>query len=171
MELRQSLVSHRKTGGWRAHGATLYLGVGTTRSSSTISALVPSSRQTPAPTRAGHAGGRPRAQRRGTGYGAGDRAQGHTVQGRGTPARDASPAHARPPRSPSPALLRGEGDSLPLLTNVSSMRVATCVPIGMRTYRRRMLWGEGGWCDLHALPLISGSSTIGLRGRLREGQW
>jgi len=30
-------------------------------------------------------------------------------------------------------------------------------------------WGEGGWCDLHALSLVNGSDTIGLQGRLREG--
>ncbi len=55
MELRPSPVSHRKTRVSRAHGATLYPGVGTTRSSSITAALVPSSRQTPAPTRAGPA--------------------------------------------------------------------------------------------------------------------
>jgi len=68
MELRWSHVLSVKTGGWRGHGATLYLGRGTTRSSSTIAALVPSPREA---ARAHGWQGRPRAQRRGGGYGAG----------------------------------------------------------------------------------------------------
>jgi len=72
MELRQSPVSHRKTGVSRDHGATLYPGVGTTHSSSTIAALVPSPRQPP--TQAARTGSPARS----------DGAQG---MGRGAPSR------------------------------------------------------------------------------------
>jgi len=79
----------RENGGLAPHGATLYLGRGTTRSPSTINALVPSSRQTPAQ---GVRAVGP-ACSDGTGYGPGVRAQGKSRKL--TVARPSSVAPAR----------------------------------------------------------------------------
>ncbi len=78
MELRQSPVSHGKTGGWRDRGATLYPGRGATPSARTSAALAP--RVAPWP-RAGRGYGQPRRCARGGGYGRGGRPHGRSMMG------------------------------------------------------------------------------------------
>ncbi len=125
MELRWSHVLSVKTGGWRGHGATLYLGRGTTRSSSTIAALVPSPREA---ARAHGWQGRPRAE--GTGPRVWAREQAGVTTG-GGPGRKLAAAAAPQPTDtsaglcPSPAPLIETYEELPWLRR----RTGSGVPV------------------------------------------